>query len=113
MVIIKEGLYEADINYVFCSDEYLWKLNSNHLSHETYTDIITFDLSDNHNEISGDIYISIDRVRDNSYTMGNTFKDELDRVMIHGILHLCGYNDSTDEEKAMMRKKEEACLSLR
>jgi rRNA maturation RNase YbeY len=113
MVINNEGLSTAEINYIFCSDEYLWKINKNHLSHDTYTDIITFDLSDNHDDISGDIYISIERVKDNSTTMGYTFKDELDRVMIHGILHLCGYNDGTDEEKAMMRKKEEACLSLR
>jgi rRNA maturation RNase YbeY len=112
-IIKNEGHSAGEINYIFCSDEYLWRINSNHLSHDTYTDIITFDMSDNRDDISGDIFISIERVKDNSTTVGNFFTDELDRVMIHGILHLCGYNDGTDEEKAMMRKKEEACLSLR
>lgn len=103
----------AEINYIFCSDEYLHGINMQYLSHDTYTDIVTFDNSDQPEEIEGDIFISIERVKDNAQQMGISFEDELHRVMIHGVLHLMGYKDKTKEQKLTMRQKEEACLSLR
>jgi probable rRNA maturation factor len=113
LVINKEGFHTGEINYIFCSDEYLWKINMDYLNHDTYTDIITFDQSETQNEIAGDIYISIERARDNALAMQLPFVDELDRLLIHGVLHLCGYSDHNEEEKRLMRKKEDACLSLR
>ncbi|HBK72240.1 MAG TPA: rRNA maturation RNase YbeY [Flavobacteriaceae bacterium] len=110
--IINESYNEGDINYVFCSDEYLLEININHLNHNTLTDIITF----NYNlgkQINTEIYISIDRVKENAESFNNTFTDELHRVIIHGILHLCGYKDKTQEEKSLMREKEDYYLSLR
>lgn len=103
---------EDTINYVFCNDDYLLELNLKHLNHNTLTDIITF----NYNlgrSISADIFISIDRILENAEKFNVSFQDELHRVMIHGILHLCGYNDKTKEEKSLMRKKEDYYLSLR
>ena len=101
----------SDINYVFCSDNYLLKLNQEFLAHKTLTDIITFDYSEGKN-ISGEIYISPDRIKENSLKFNSRFQDEILRVMIHGILHLAGYNDKKPKEVATMRKKEEAYLSL-
>ncbi|MEQ8243590.1 rRNA maturation RNase YbeY [Fulvivirga sp.] len=101
-----------ELNYIFCSDEYLYQMNVDYLEHDTYTDIITFDNSEDEKEIEGDIFISIDRVRENSKSLATSFQEELLRVMAHGLLHLLGYNDKTEEEKTLMRKKEEACLSL-
>ena len=112
-IIQKEGFKCGDVNYILCTDEYLLEINRTFLDHDTYTDIITFDQSENKLEIAGDIYISIDRIRSNSENLKVSFPDELDRVMIHGILHLCGYGDKTPDEKKIMRKKEDACLSLR
>jgi probable rRNA maturation factor len=103
----------GDLIYVFCSDDYLLSLNQQFLKHNTLTDIITFDYSEDKNELSGEIYISIDRVADNAAKFKTDFQDELHRVMIHGVLHLVGYKDKKPAEKARMRKKEEACLSLR
>jgi rRNA maturation RNase YbeY len=103
----------GDLTYVFCSDDYLLSLNQQFLKHNTLTDIITFDYSEGKNELSGEIYISIDRVADNAAKFKTDFQDELHRVMIHGVLHLAGYKDKKPAEKALMRKKEEACLSLR
>ena len=103
----------GDLTYVFCSDDYLLSLNQQFLKHNTLTDIITFDYSEGKNELSGEIYISIDRVADNAAKFKTDFQDELHRVMIHGVLHLVGYKDKKPAEKARMRKKEEACLSLR
>ena len=103
----------GDLTYVFCSDDYLLSLNQQFLKHNTLTDIITFDYSEGKNELSGGIYISIDRVADNAAKFKTDFQDELHRVMIHGVLHLAGYKDKKPAEKALMRKKEEACLSLR
>ena len=112
-VITQEG-YELDaVNYIFCSDNYLHQINTDYLNHDTFTDIITFDQSEEEGKIAGDIFISVDRVRDNSQAFDQSATDELDRVMIHGILHLMGHGDGTEEEKKAMRKKEEACLSLR
>ena len=93
------------VNYIFTSDKYLLSINKEYLSHNYYTDIITFNYCEKSN-ISGDIFISIDTVKNNSNRFGVTFKNELHRVMIHGILHLIGYDDQNDEEKAEMREKE-------
>ena len=103
----------GDLTYVFCSDDYLLSLNQQFLKHNTLTDIITFDYSEGKKELSGEIYISIDRVADNAAKFKTDFQDELHRVMIHGVLHLAGYKDKKPAEKALMRKKEEGCLSLR
>jgi rRNA maturation RNase YbeY len=100
-----------EVNYIFCSDSYLLQLNQDFLSHDTLTDIITFDYSDGNN-LSGEIYISIDRVKENSIKFRSHFHDEVLRVMIHGILHLVGYKDKKVREVSVMRKKEEAYLSL-
>ena len=104
--IKKEGYKIGDINYIFCTDEYLHKLNVEFLNHDTLTDIISFDYTVG-KIIQGDIYISIDRVRDNAIDYGVDFKDELLRVMIHGVLHFCGYKDKTHDESKVMRAKEE------
>ena len=100
------------LNYVFCSDQYLLEINKAYLNHDYFTDIITFDHSESINQIEGDIFISIDRVKDNSQKLGTDFQQELYRVIIHGLLHLLGYPDKTESEKKRMREKEEACLSL-
>jgi len=102
-----------EINYIYCSDKYLLQLNQGFLNHKTLTDIITFDNSEGKNGLEGEIYISIERVQENALKFNNEFEDELHRVMIHGVLHLIGYKDKKPSEKALMRKKEEACLSLR
>ncbi len=107
----KERRSLSDINYIFCDDPYLLGLNQGFLNHKTLTDIITFDYSEG-KTIAGEIYISIDRVKENSLKFQSDFEDELHRVMIHGILHLCGYNDKKATEKSIMRKKEDAYLSL-
>ena len=109
----KEKKAIGEISYVFCTDEYLLSLNQQFLNHNTFTDIITFDYSEGKKELSGEIYISIDRVADNAAKFKSDFHDELHRVMIHGVLHLAGYKDKKPTDKALMRKKEEACLSLR
>ncbi|MBS1554827.1 MAG: rRNA maturation RNase YbeY [Bacteroidetes bacterium] len=106
----KKGI--GDLTYVYCSDDYLLSLNQKFLNHNTLTDIITFDYSEA-KTLSGEIYISIERVAENAEKFKVTFEDELHRVMIHGVLHLAGYKDKRPAEKALMRKKEEASLSLR
>jgi rRNA maturation RNase YbeY len=112
-VVAEEGSSIQEINYVFCPDSYLLTLNQGFLKHNTLTDIITFDNSEGHGSLEGDIYISIDRVKENANKYKVSFDDELSRVMVHGVLHLLGYKDKKPTEKALMRKKEEACLSLR
>jgi probable rRNA maturation factor len=102
----KEGFSINNLNYIFCSDEYLHKINLEYLDHDTYTDIITFDNSEAELSIEGDIFISIERVRENSQTLNTIFEDELKRVIVHGLLHLCGYDDHTVEDKAEMRRLE-------
>lgn len=109
--IRKEHKKTGHIAFNFCSDEYLLSVNKQHLNHDYYTDIITFDFCDN-NIISGDIYISIDRVKDNAKTQGTSFTSELLRVVIHGVLHLCGYKDKRPSEARQMRQKEDFYLSL-
>ncbi len=103
----------VELNYIFCSDDFLLEMNQSFLNHNTLTDIITFDYSKQRKTISGEIYISIDRVRENAKNFEVDFDQELHRVIIHGVLHLLGGKDKTKEQKSAMRKKEEACLSLR
>ena len=104
----KEKKRLEDIHYVFCSDDYLLEINRQHLQHDYYTDIITFDLSEKGSEIiSGEIYISVDRVRNNAKTAGYLISVELLRVIFHGVLHLCGYGDKKRGERAIMREKED------
>lgn len=100
----------SEINYVFCSDDYLLEINKEHLNHDYYTDIITFPLSKD--PIEADIFISIDRVKDNASTFGLSEQDELLRVMAHGILHLIGFDDKSDEKQKIMREKEEEAMTL-
>lgn len=99
------------INYIFCSDEYLLTINQEYLQHDTYTDIITFDLSNNETEIVSDIYISIDRVKENAQKFNSSMEQELHRVLFHGILHLCGLKDKSKQDAALMRAKEEYYLN--
>lgn len=101
-----EGCELETINYVFCTDEYLYNLNVEYLDHDTLTDIITFDYSVG-KRLQGEIYISIDRVRENAQDFKQGFETELHRVIIHGVLHLCGYKDKTEEETEVMRGKED------
>ena len=110
-VIRKEGRMAREINIIFCSDNYLLDLNRRFLSHNYYTDIITFDHSIE-KFINGEIYISVDRVKENAANLHLPFQTELRRVIIHGILHLLGYSDSTNAQKKVMRLKEDTYLSL-
>lgn len=112
-VLAEEGKTLSSVNVIFCSDTYLVEINEQYLKHNTFTDIITFDLSAHPDVIEGEIYISIDRVNENSLEFGSDFDTELHRVIIHGILHLSGYNDKTSRQKSTMREKEDASLSLR
>lgn len=112
-VLNHEKAKAENINYIFCSDDHLLDINKKYLNHDYMTDIITFDNSVQHKIIEADIYISIDRVKENASQLNKTFRDELDRVMIHGVLHLLGYSDKTEDEIIEMRKKEDASLSLR
>ena len=109
----KEGFKVESINIILCSDEYLYQVNVSYLKHKTYTDIITFDYSQRKSPLSGELYISIERVMDNADNLGIKASEEFHRVMVHGVLHLCGYGDKTASDKALMRKKEDFYLSLR
>jgi probable rRNA maturation factor len=112
--IVTEHKYTlAELTYVFCSDEYLHGINLEYLDHDTYTDIITFNNADEPAVVESDIFISIDRVKENAAQLNVLFLDELHRVMVHGILHLLGYDDKEPELKAQMRQAEDKCLSLR
>ena len=99
------------LTYIFCSDEYLLEINKAHLKHNYYTDIITFDFSYTENAITGEIYISTDRVRDNASNLDVSIKEELHRVIFHGALHLCGYKDNTTKDAKDMRAAEDRCLN--
>lgn len=112
-VIKKEKATLSEINYIFCSDKYLLSLNQQFLKHNTLTDIITFNNSYKKGVLAADIYISVERVKENADKFKVLFENEIHRVMIHGVLHLLGFKDKKPAEKALMRKKEEACLSLR
>jgi rRNA maturation RNase YbeY len=111
-VFAEEGVVFQSVSYVFCTDEFLLKLNQEYLSHDTLTDILTFTLSNSSLPVVSEIYISVERVKENAEKLKVPFITELYRVMIHGILHLCGYTDQTKSEKANMRKKEDYYLSL-
>lgn len=111
-VILTEKKTPWYINFIFCTDEYLLELNRNYLKHETLTDIITFPSENEGEGISGDIYISIPRVRENAVKFGQNFETELHRVMVHGILHLVGYQDKRKSQKAMMTERENHYLGL-
>jgi probable rRNA maturation factor len=109
LVAEKEQCKLGTINYIFCSDDELLQINIKHLNHDTFTDIITFDYTEE-KVIHGDIFISIDRIRENATTFKVTFENELHRVMIHGILHLCGYKDKKRTEAKKMREMENEAL---
>lgn len=110
-VIDSEDKSEGEINYIFCDDEYLLKMNVEFLDHDTLTDIISFDYTMG-SLISGDVFISVERVRDNAADFKVDFDDELRRVMAHGILHYCGYKDKTEEDSRLMRAKEDEKIAL-
>lgn len=112
-----EGLFRANkkklssLTYIFCSDPFLLEINKQFLKHDYYTDIITFNLASPKELIEGEIYISIDRVKDNAQTLSNSLQEELHRVIFHGALHLCGYKDKTKADKKRMRAAEDKCLA--
>jgi probable rRNA maturation factor len=108
-VITSEGFTEEEINYIFCDDEYLFKLNVEFLDHDTLTDIISFDYSIG-KIIQGDIFISVERVKENAQDFNVEFLNELHRVMVHGVLHYCGYKDKSETDEALMRSKEDFYL---
>lgn len=110
-VIEQEGKKLEEISYIFCDDNYLLELNRDYLDHDTFTDIITFDYSVG-KILQGDIYISTERVADNAGEYNVSFEEELRRVMIHGVLHLSGYKDKTDEESRIMREKENEKIEM-
>jgi len=110
-IIYSEGFEVGEINYIFCDDEYLHKINMEYLNHDTLTDIISFDYSVG-NLLQGDIFISVERVADNAKDFNVTFEEELKRVLSHGVLHYCGYKDKTPKDEALMREKEEEKMKM-
>ncbi len=110
-VISSEDKLLGELNYIFCDDEYLHKINVEYLNHDTLTDIISFDYSEG-NLVQGDIFISVERVHENASDFKVSFDEELLRVMIHGVLHYCGYKDKSDEDEALMRSKENEKTSM-
>ena len=111
LIIKSENKSEGEVNYIFCNDSYLLKINIEHLKHDTLTDIISFDYCIG-NEINGDVFISVQRVIENAHEFETEFITELKRVMSHGILHYCGYNDKTEAEEEIMRSKEDEKINL-
>jgi probable rRNA maturation factor len=111
-VIEKKKRKAGDLNFIFCSDEHLLSINKQYLNHDTYTDIITFDYSkeDHKQPVSGDIFISVDRVKENAETFSKSFEEELRRVLIHGVLHLLGYKDKSKAAKEEMTNEENKAL---
>jgi rRNA maturation RNase YbeY len=110
-VIQSESKSEGDINYIFCDDDFLLGINQQYLNHDTLTDIISFDYSVG-NELRGDVFVSIQRVRENAAEFEVTFEEELKRVMVHGLLHYCGYKDKSEKDKREMRLKEDEKIKL-
>lgn len=108
----KEGTKLDSLRYIFCSDKYLLEINRQYLNHDDYTDIITFNLSDNPAPVNGEIYISVDRVKENAGKFKTSFRQELHRVIFHGALHLCGYKDKSSKDEKLMREKENQYLAL-
>ncbi|WP_026714710.1 rRNA maturation RNase YbeY [Flavobacterium daejeonense] len=110
-VIVSENKKEGEINYIFCDDEYLHKINMEYLNHDTLTDIISFDYTVG-NELNGDIFISVERVQDNANDFNVSFADELKRVLVHGVLHYCGYKDKDEVSEQLMRAKEDEKIAM-
>lgn len=110
-VVSRETKTLGDVCLIFCSDDYLLEINQQHLNHDYFTDIVTFDYTCE-NEVSGDLFISVDRIRENASDFGVSFDEELHRVCIHGVLHLCGYKDKSEADELLMRQKENEALSL-
>ncbi len=110
-IVDQEEKKLQQLSFIFCSDEFLHEINLNYLNHDTYTDIITFPYG-TPPVIEGDLFISVERVRENAINFKATFNEELLRVMIHGVLHLCGYNDKASSEKELMRRKEEEAIRI-
>lgn len=110
-VIESEKKKEGEINYIFCDDEYLHKINLEYLNHDTLTDIISFDYTMG-NELNGDIFVSVERVKDNALDFKVSFEEELRRVLVHGLLHYCGYKDKGKEDELKMRAKEDEKLAM-
>ncbi len=110
-VVLKEGKQLGQINYILCSDEYLLKINQEYLKHDYYTDVISFDYSED-DVITGDIYISVDRIKENAMKFNVTFDNEFCRVLLHGILHFIGFDDKSEQEERIMREKENEYLIL-
>jgi rRNA maturation RNase YbeY len=110
-VIVSEDKKEGEINYIFCDDEYLLSLNEQYLNHDTLTDIISFDYSVG-KELHGDIFISTERVLENAAEFKVSFEEELKRVMVHGVLHYCGYKDKSEEDEKLMRSKEDEKIKM-
>lgn len=111
LVIKSEGKKEGEINYIFCDDDYLHTINVEYLQHDTLTDIISFDYSVG-NELNGDIFISVERVKENALDFNVEFSEELKRVLVHGILHYCGYKDKSESDEVLMRNKEDEKIAL-
>lgn len=111
-VCVAEGKSLEAVSYIFCSDEYLLEMNRQYLNHDYYTDVITFDYCEA-DAVSGDVFISIDRVEENAQNVGVSKQDELHRIMVHGLLHLIGYGDKSEADKEQMTQKEDYYLSLR
>ena len=111
-LFISEGKTLASLNYIFCSDKYLLEVNRQFLDHDYFTDVITFDLSEKRQPVAGEVYISVDRVKDNATGLGVSFKNELHRVLFHAALHLCGYDDKTKKGTLEMRSKEDYYLNI-
>ena len=110
-IIESEGFDEGEINYIFCDDDYLHKINVEYLDHDTLTDIISFDYTVG-NVLQGDIFVSVERVKDNANDFSVPFDDELKRVLSHGVLHYCGYKDKSPKDEALMRSKEEEKMQM-
>lgn len=110
-IITSENKEEGDINYIFCDDEYLHKINVEYLNHDTLTDIISFDYSEG-NFLHGDVFISIERVAENAKEFNVSFENELKRVMAHGVLHYCGYKDKSEQDELLMRQKEDEKIKM-
>lgn len=110
--IVNEGGLPGTVTFIFCNDSYLLNMNIQYLQHDTLTDIITFDYCEELGNVSGDIFISLDRVRENATELNLSFEEELKRVIIHGVLHLLGYNDKEAADEALMRLKENYYLTL-
>ena len=111
-LVHNEGFKLVNVNIILCSDEYLLEINKKHLNHNYYTDVITFDLSDKNNEVDGEIYISLDRIRENKKAYNVSLFTEFQRVVIHGVLHLVGYDDHSKKDISIMRNKEQLYLSI-